>query len=652
MKDLYIKRIVLLLRWTSIIVISYLIIFSNGRISNQYLGYLFILGYIVSNIILTFFPRGWFSNPRFFYSLLLIDTGLLSFGMYLSEAITTDFYVIFFLVIIFASISRNFKLLVAVAATTSLIYGFLLYAWGLLTSEESISYTLRIPFIFIIAVFYGYIIHSFTKEAKEQLALSEDRYRGLFENANDGIIILKGPKFKIEDLNKKVEHLIGYKREEILGMEFINLFWKEDRERGEVFLDEVMNKGESRTDSLSLLKLNGMPLEVDLSINRIDLGDESFYQAIFRDLTEQKKLEKNIRDSKMNLEAIFNGIRDQITIISPDYKILRVNKASVDFHKKDYQDLIGENCYTIYYGRTSPCDDCPASLTIEKKQPNSSTITLSEGETILKVFSYPILDERGNLNSVIEYVRDITEEQRLQEQLIQSEKLAGIGIMASGVAHEINNPLSGIIGMAEIALSENGDIKTKSYLMDILQCGQRINEIVKGLRSYYKTAKKEENALIDINEVLRDSLKMVRLATKTGEVEIEEQLQPLERIEANVGEIQHVFTNLITNAFQAMNGKKGRLSISTRMLKDAIEVKVSDNGIGIPQKYLHHIFDPFFTTKKPGEGKGLGLNIVYRIVTRYEGKIDVESKEGIGTTFRVRFPIRRISNEEEGINRR
>jgi two-component system NtrC family sensor kinase len=135
---------------------------------------------------------------------------------------------------------------------------------------------------------------------------------------------------------------------------------------------------------------------------------------------------------------------------------------------------------------------------------------------------------------------------------------------------------------------------------------------------------------------------MVRLAIKTASLEVIEKFQPIDKIQANTGEIQQVFTNLITNAYQAMDGKGGKLVLSTRSLKDSVEVKVSDNGKGIPQKYLNKIFDPFFTMKKPGEGTGLGLNIVYRIVTKYEGTIDVESKEQVGTTFTIKFPIRRV----------
>ena len=146
---------------------------------------------------------------------------------------------------------------------------------------------------------------------------------------------------------------------------------------------------------------------------------------------------------------------------------------------------------------------------------------------------------------------------------------------------------------------------------------------------------------MDLNDVLEESLKMVRLASKKASIEVIKRFQPIKKIEANTGEIQQVFTNLITNAFQAMDGKKGELVLSTQELQDSVEVKISDQGMGIPQKYLNQIFDPFFTTKKPGEGTGLGLNIVYRIVTKHEGTINVESKEQVGTTFTIRFPIRR-----------
>ena len=635
------KKVTLTLRWTAIIVTCYLILFARGKVTDLHLGHLLILGYILSNLFLTFLPKAWFWNPKFFYSLVVIDTGIVSFGMYLSEKMTSDFYLVFFLIIIFASISRNFKLLMVIGGITALLYGFLLYSWGLLISQNSSSYTLRIPFIFIMTAFYGYIVQTFTIEKRQQLTISEDKYRGLFENANEGILILRDSQVLIADVNREVERALGYKKGELLQKGFIDLFGPTEGRSARGYLDEVLLKGEGRTDSFSLMKKEGTPLEVDLSIKRIDLGDESFYQVIFRDLTEHRKLEKKIRQSKRNLEGIFDGIRDQLSLQSPNYQILRVNRAVIEKYHVTFKELIGKKCYEAYYQRPGPCENCPISTTIETKQPASSILKIPEADTTLRIFSYPILDEKGDLLSVIEHVRDITEEQRLQEQLIQSEKLAGIGILASGVAHEINNPLSGIIGMAEIAMEEEEPSKMKSHLTDIFNCAQRISEITMGLRSYSRMAKKGDQSLVDLNEILENCLKMVRLANKSKSVEVIKNFQSTEKIGANPGEIQQVFTNLITNAFQAMNGGEAKLLLSTRSLKESVEVKVTDNGAGIPPKYLNKIFDPFFTTKNPGEGTGLGLNIVYRIVAKYEGTIDVESKENMGTTFTIKFPLRR-----------
>jgi PAS domain S-box-containing protein len=640
MKDQDKKKVTLLLRWTVIIVVAYLILFGKGRVADQRLSQLLIIGYILSNLLLAFLPKAWFSNPKFFYPLVLVDTGIVSFGMYLSEKMTTDFYLVFFLIIIFASISRNFKLLMVIGGITASLYGFLLYFWGFFTSENSSSYILRIPFIFIMTAFYGYIVQTFTKEKRQQLTLSEDKYRGLFENANDGIIILRSPQLFIANINREAERLTGYEEKELVGKSMVDLIAVEE-EKKVSYLEEVVEKGEARIDSFSLLRKDGTLVEVDLSTNRIDLGDESFYQVIFRDLRGQKKLEKKIREAKRNLEAIFDGIRDQISVQTPDYRILRVNRAVIEHYHTEYNELIGKKCYEAYYQRTQPCEKCPVSVTIKTQQPSSSIMKIPESDTTLRILSYPVSNDKGDLFAIAEYIQDITEEKRLQEQLIQSEKLAGIGFLASGIAHEINNPLSGVIGMAELCMTEENPQEIKSYLADIFICAQRIGEIAKGLKSYSRMAKDGSQTLVDVNEVLENSLKMVRLGIKTNSVEVIKKFQPVEKIQGNCGEIQQVFSNLITNAFQAINGKGGMLTLATRPFQDSVEVKVSDNGMGISPKYLNQIFDPFFTTKNPGEGTGLGLNIVYRIVTKYEGTIDVESKVNVGTTFTVKFPIRR-----------
>ena len=456
MKEESRKKVVLLLRWAVIIATSYLLLLAKGKVTRFDLGQILILVYIATNIALSFFPKPWFSNPKLFYSLVIIDTGIVSLGMVLSEKVTTDFYLVFFLILIFASMSRNFKLLMTIGGITSILYGILLYSWGLFHSENNISYILRIPFVFIMTAFYGYIVQTFAREKRQQLITSESKYQTLFENANEGIVILRDPEWQIADANREVERLTGHGKEELVHRIFIDLFRQDQREAVVAYLEEVLQQGESKTDSLAMVRKDGSSVEIDLSTRRVDLEGESFYQVIFRDLTEQRRLEKKIRQSKRNLEAIFDGIRDRISIQGPDFGILRVNQTVAEHHRATFPELIGRKCYEAYYQRNAPCEQCPVATTIKTKQASSSILKVSEGEVILRIFSYPILGDKGQLLSVIEHIRDITDEQRLQEQLIQSEKLAGIGTLASGVAHEINNPLSGIIGMSEILLEGEG----------------------------------------------------------------------------------------------------------------------------------------------------------------------------------------------------
>jgi len=337
-----------LLRWGAIIVTSYLILLGRGKVADPNLSHLLVLGYILSNIVLIFLPIPWFSNPKFFYPLVIGDTGIILLGMYLSEKMVTDFYLAFFLIIIFASMSRNFKLLMFIGGSTAILYGFLLYSWGLLISREGSSYALRIPFIFIMTAFYGYLVKTLTKEKHQELSISEDKYRGLFENANEGILILKDPSLQIADVNREAEKATHYNKDELLGKEASDLFSSEAIEKAKMYFNEVIEKGEGRIDTLSLRKKEGIFFEADISTKRIELGEDSFFQMIFRDVTEKRRLERKIIESKRNLEAIFDGIGDQLSIQSPDLEVLRVNKSVIERHSTTFKDLIGKKCYQAY----------------------------------------------------------------------------------------------------------------------------------------------------------------------------------------------------------------------------------------------------------------------------------------------------------------
>jgi two-component system NtrC family sensor kinase len=249
---------------------------------------------------------------------------------------------------------------------------------------------------------------------------------------------------------------------------------------------------------------------------------------------------------------------------------------------------------------------------------------------------------------------------KTQVQLIQAEKMAGIGQMAAGVAHELNNPLSGILGYCQFALEKitkkplkeltGEDILTYSqYLNDIEQQSKRCKAIIQSLLKFSRASVKEGFEPIDVNSVLNETFTFVKHELEKHKVKLETVLSPsLPLIAGNTSQLQQVFTNLILNAIQAMpDGGKLTLLEKIPENKENIEISFADTGAGISKENLNKIFEPFFTTKKVGQGTGLGLSVSYGIVKEHGGNIEVESAEGQGTIFTVILPALKESETKE-----
>jgi PAS domain S-box-containing protein len=232
---------------------------------------------------------------------------------------------------------------------------------------------------------------------------------------------------------------------------------------------------------------------------------------------------------------------------------------------------------------------------------------------------------------------DITEEKQLQDQLIQTEKLSSLGTMVSGMAHEINNPAQAILSMAELIQEEEDPRKVNEFAADIAGYARHVSTVVRDFASYARSTGRDGETEIDVAERLMEAVKMVRRGPDFGNVETDTHFEALAFLLARKGEMDQVFVNLISNAVQAMNGT-GRLTLATAQEGAWIDVTIGDNGPGIPPSILPKIFDPFFTTKNSGKGTGLGLSIVHQIVSKHNGTIAVDSVEGKGTNFRLRFP--------------
>ncbi|MCW5797868.1 MAG: PAS domain S-box protein [Nitrospira sp.] len=232
---------------------------------------------------------------------------------------------------------------------------------------------------------------------------------------------------------------------------------------------------------------------------------------------------------------------------------------------------------------------------------------------------------------------DVTDDKHLQDQLIQSEKLTSLGTMVSGMAHEINNPAQAILSMAELIQEEKDPAMIKEFASDIVGYARHVSNVVRDFSGYARSAGGDGATEIDVAERLMEAVKMARRGLHFGYVDVVTRFDAPTFLRARKGEIDQVFVNLINNATQAMNGT-GRLTLGAAQDGGWIDVTISDTGPGIPASVRPRIFDPFFTTKAPGKGTGLGLSIVHKIVTRQGGTITVDSIDGQGTTFRLRFP--------------
>lgn len=237
-------------------------------------------------------------------------------------------------------------------------------------------------------------------------------------------------------------------------------------------------------------------------------------------------------------------------------------------------------------------------------------------------------------------VADAVVRKKMQKQLAQSVKLAKIGTMACGIANEINNPLAGIMGYAEIMIDENNPLKIKKYAEKIVREANKASEIISWITRYSHEAKDADISPVNIHEVINDSLDTIMRIRNSGNIHIIKDFRKIALISGNRTELHQIFVNLIDNAADAMNDQ-GTLDITTQMSNESVEIIISDSGVGIPNENLNQIFEPFFTTKEEEHGTGLGLFITSLIIKKHNGRIAVESQLGKGTTFSIVLPTSR-----------
>lgn len=361
---------------------------------------------------------------------------------------------------------------------------------------------------------------------------------------------------------------------------------------------------------------------------------------------QNTSLYKQVSRAKSEWEATFRAVTDPILLIDTDFNILRDNNnfpPSMDVTGRDSES---QKCYARLWGRNGKCDECLMEETIREGKPVYKRVQMASG-LVFDISYYPVYNEKGQITAVINQMKDVTEKTKMEAQLMQSAKLAAIGEMAAGVAHELNNQMTVIIGTAQLLLrdKEEGSFESEA-LKDIVNCGLRCKKIIQNLLTFSRQDR-YPLAPTDLNDVVERVLSLIQYQINRNKIVIVKDLAPdLPRITANSQQIQQVLINFLLNARDALEGleREGRIEISSSLREvegegKKVVVTVRDNGVGIEKENLPKIFNPFYTSKDASKGTGLGLSVSLGIAEAHGGCIEVDSTPGEGSTFSLVLPV-------------
>jgi PAS domain S-box-containing protein len=350
---------------------------------------------------------------------------------------------------------------------------------------------------------------------------------------------------------------------------------------------------------------------------------------------ESARLFEKVKLTEQELENIFESISDMVYFVGEDYVVKNINKAVSKRLGKPPEEIVGKKCYEVFHGTNEPWVLCPHQKTIQTKRAFVEEVEDPYLGGTFITSSSPIFDMSGTFMGSVNVVSDISELKNLRERVIKTDRLAALGEVAARVAHEIRNPLVSLGGFAK-RLERKLDGNLKEYADIIAKEVGRLEGILNEILSFVKETRIIKE-WVDSNRLMEDILSLISLETaEKGIALIKEYDVPVE-IYADPNRLKDALMNILKNAVQAA-GSNGAITVRTYRKENSCVFEISDIGPGISGENLSFIFDPFFTTKMGGTG--LGLTVAHRIVEEHEGSIKVESKPGVGSTFRVFIPLK------------
>ncbi len=382
------------------------------------------------------------------------------------------------------------------------------------------------------------------------------------------------------------------------------------------------------------------------------LGLESskigFYSEVKQKIQELEAANLSLRVKQSEIKAVFDAIGDGVVVYGVKGMVQHRNHISSRLFPEE--TLTGRSCAALFHPDQS---HSPQSCPVERALSGVSTqlsfaSSKHDGQTCyFDVSATPIKDPSGQNRSLL-FIRDVTVKRHQEMQLMQAEKMSSMGVLAAGVAHEINNPLTSIAGYAEALvrrLREGGTLAADPLMKDfphyldvIVREAYRCKGIIDNLLSFSRKSEARMGA-VNVNNIIHEVLELVSLKARHEEIRFEEDLQEdLPSVSGDASALRQVFMNLVINALQSMVSS-GVVEVSTASSDAEVIVRVKDSGAGIERELLEQIWNPFFTTKEVGKGSGLGLAVSYNIINEHRGRIEVDSKVGEGSLFTVRLPV-------------
>ena len=490
------------------------------------------------------------------------------------------------------------------------------------------------------------------REFEERLRASERRYRELFEKVQEGVFI-STVEGRFLDCNQAFLEMLGYETKEELLEIFIPTDLYVNPEDRKFLQRQIQQEGYIKDWEVEFKRKDGSRITVLHTAHAVrdESGRIVGYEGMSVDITQRKRLEEELKASNEFLKGIIES--SPYGIIATDMKgnILIFNRAAEELLGYRAEEVIGKMHISELYppGMAKEVMKKLRSEDYGGKGRFSGELKVLNryGEEIPIHLSAALVYRDGKEVASLGIFTDLRPrlemEKRLQEtqlQLLQSEKLRSLGEMAAGVAHEINNPLGGILLYASLLLEElSPEDQKRKDVERIVSEATRCKEIVKSLLEFARQSSPDKE-LVNVNSAINEGLLFLENQATFHNIRIVKELDPgLPPVYGNVGQLKQVFMNIMLNAVDAMHGE-GTLTIRTSLSQDVREVIISftDTGVGIPKEILPRIFDPFFTTKEVGKGTGLGLSVSYGIVKEHGGRIEVESEVGKGSTFRVILP--------------